>query len=525
MMPNTQMPKQASNTSVTNRAMRSRRTVPVNDEIDGDKSIAEESLRSSGSPNLSSSSHHRRRRRTKSSSSSSSSSSSHKRAPRRRDSTGSHHSRGSISSVPSITIDELKKSITAPSSGRSLSTGNIKTPSNSSRLTIGSSSILNSARPSLPLTNQNASQAQLSSLPDLFSIEQALNDLGEEELTEGIQKLMMQHAEETQTEEEELRRDSITKTPVAWKTPFEVDAPRLAIPRSPSPSEHRKKPDHDPTLSEEQDAWAGIDELLECKSMNDSFAFSTSEILPKATVKAMRRDYSLGFLEEEPQDWDSQHPSSHSNSESAEADARLGKLMSIVRRKAQQSRNSMESAEAGGGAVDGGNLFDMFHWSEKDNVDELRAKTKKLNRKPRKVQLLTNSMHSNSHHSGGPKSSLKKKSSQVSDTCSLPSLADYTVDESTSDWESVVSSVVSESSRGEFGEEDHDVGGGVRFAPSTESVGGKSSSSSLGDDGLVLDIRKHRLQRLQIKSLLRFGRCFGKLFVLSHESVNFTLDL
>ena len=50
-------------------------------------------------------------------------------------------------------------------------------------------------------------------------------------------------------------------------------------------------------------------------------------------------------------------------------------------------------SKVGGAGTAGGNgtLFDVFHWSEKDNVDEEKEQKKKLN--ARKVQLKTNSNH------------------------------------------------------------------------------------------------------------------------------------
>jgi hypothetical protein len=384
----------------------------------------------------------------------------------------------------------------------------MKTPSQSSnRLTIG---------------DQNSCQTPLSALPDLFGLEQALHDIGDEELKEGIKRLMMQQEEEAGV---------LSKKPVAWKTPFEVDAPRLApIPRSPSPGGSvASEPDHllsDNFLSEEQDAWAGIDELLECKSLDDSCAFSTSEILPRATVKAMRRDFSLGFLEEEPQEesegggsrtskrslesisrnssnssqssrmkgnaasksktleHESDAPPLVDSSDHEEVDDQLVELMSIIRRK-QQGRAVVPDV-----ATNSGNLFDMFHWSEKDNVDELRNKNTKLNRKQRKVRLLTPSMHKSSINSR----SGHYKSNHESDTCSLPSLAsfqddDFTAASSTVDWESFhpkdTSSVVSESSREEFGgDEEYD---DADDEYDTEENAESSTSLSLAGDGLVLD--------------------------------------
>ena len=487
MDPNSIMQKQISTESM-NRGRRIHRTVELDDDI---QSIEEDnSLISTASAHSS----HRRRDRRKHSGSK-----------------GHHHSshsRSSVSSTPSISIDELKQSLRISKNG---SSSNMKTPSHSysDRLTIGSSGALGSSRYSVPRTYQNLTASSRSSLPDLVELEQALHEIGEEELKEGIKRLIMQGKQyddddDDDEEAKETRRDSLHKTPVAWKTPFEVDRPRLAptIPGSPSlTGSETSEPDQ--MLSKEQDAWAGIDALLETRSMDDSFAFSTSEILPKATVKAMRRD--LGTFDGEGPDGlesvgDSRHDvdsvSRNSSDQSqsrkgraarkskksqreSEADENISELMSVIRRSKHKEQDPRETGA--GTRNSSGNLFDMFHWSEKDNVDSLRQKNTKLNRK-KKVQLLTNSSHRSNHLSGhrsGHRSG-HKHSNHGSDTCSLPSLASFQADDLTAgtsiaDWESVTSSVGEE-----FGGEDEDYG----YRDEEDSG---SKSSSLAGDGLVLD--------------------------------------
>jgi hypothetical protein len=487
--------------------MRQRRTVPLEDDDDGEHSIPtdESSPRSSahaGSSGPSTSSSRSRRRRGDGSVSA-------RRLEPVRNSfvnASSSHSRGSVGSAPSISVDDLKRDLYEQKQRRSAGNGSLvsggpKTPSSrTDHLTIGNSSTLGGSRSvPLPLTNQTS----ISTLTDLFSLEEALYNCGDE----GTK-----------------RKTSIPIAPVAWKTPFEVDAPRETasrMSRVPSPQGSMAS-EPDPQWSEEQDAWAGIDELLETKSLDGSLCFSTSEILPLATVRAMRGDMSVGasvFQEEAETEEElrtskrslgsiSKTSSSSSNSrtkgqtnrrsktefdaqsqadsaDQSEAKDKVGEPVSDVPRR--KNRGAPNKRDAGA-ATQSGTLFDMFHWSEKDNVDELRKRKTKLNSsKPRRVKIVTNSNHG-------------------SDDCSLPSLASIRADDvkaSMLDWDTDsfhgAGSVVSDHSRDEsaFDEANDDTVqsfGEGEFPFNSFGEGGvlpsngtNGTSTGLVGDGLVLD--------------------------------------
>jgi hypothetical protein len=488
--------------------MRQRRTVPLEDgdDDDGEHSIPtdEASPRSSahaGSsvPSISSSRSRRKR--------SDGSISARRLEPVRNSflNASSSHSRGSVGSAPSISVEDLKRDLHEQkrrSAGNgSLASGGPKTPSSrTDHLTIGNSSTLGGSRSvPLPLTNQTS----ISTLSDLFSLEEALYNCGDE----GTK-----------------RKTSVPTAPVAWKTPFEVDAPRETasrISRIPSPQGSMAS-EPDPQWSEEQDAWAGIDELLETKSLDGSYCFSTSEILPLATVRAMRGDRSVGAsvyqedVEIEDESRTSKRSlgsisktlssSSHSrtkgqtnrrskaefdaqsqadSADQSEAKDKVGEpVLDVPRRKNRGAPNKRDA----GAATQSGTLFDMFHWSEKDNVDELRKRKTKLNSsKPRRVKIVTNSSHD-------------------SDDSSLPSLASIRADDvkpSILDWDTDsfhgAGSVVSDHSRDEsafdeanddtvqsFGEGEFPFKsfGDGGFLPSNGTNG---TSNGLVGDGLVLD--------------------------------------
>ncbi len=326
--------------------------------------------------------------------------------------------------------------------------------------------------------------------------------------------------------------DSFSKTSYAVRTPFEVDAPRGDAPRpsscrrmssrrSVSPSGRSIMSEAtNPNLSKEQDAWAGIDALLESRSLDDSFCFSTSEILPKATVKALRRETKEGLtdLDEETVwgDEESDAGESRTSKRSLESISKTSSTSSnssrlkghSTTRKSkteqevegnQQSWNSREGRRQhrGSGAGDAG-IFDMFQWSDKDNVDEERMRKGKLNSRSLKAKLL-------------PVVIRKSESQHDSDTSSLPSLATYRQDDfsvksgaQSLGWDTYHStdcgSVVTENSRDEFGFES--VAGDFSKQGNQNRVEllGESdcsdhltkntisnSRTSLAGDGLVLD--------------------------------------
>jgi hypothetical protein len=240
------------------------------------------------------------------------------------------------------------------------------------------------------------------------------------------------------TSEHKRKTSNLNATPVAWKTPFEVDAPREGISEMYHAdsqtvySEVSEPTVTDPRMSEEQDAWAGIDSLLETKSLDDSFDFSTRDILPSNVVRAMRReDDTSVMIDDDASEYSEMTYQLPMKKKGSRKPRQVSAMPHLVEASDQDedSDNRMGGAGATGG---NGTLFDIFHWSEKDNVDGEKEQKKKLN--SRKVQLKTSSNHSES------------------DNVSLPSLATCREDELStrseiSDWRSLGGSVVTEDLR------------------------------------------------------------------------------
>jgi len=373
----------------------------------------------------------------------------------------------------------------------------------SDKLTIGESSGLGSSTrvfppppssnndsfASLPVSERKSTSS--SRLPDLFTLEQALADCDDD--TRRVERILNQSMSlqnrDFQTtsggvdSSRSQRSHSLSETPgVAWKTPFEVDAPREAPNRPHSPSNtttaseeitittndgDRGGGDSGRRLTEEQDAWAGIDKLLDPENFDDSFTFSTMDILPCKTVKAMRREGSFSTLdvsvmngddnEDEGDDDRTEFTASFEVLKRVkEKQEKMRKLKmeksngtsimpSLVEASDQDEDNNDESftrrlqqlpQQQQGGGQDGQNkLFSVFHWSDKQNVDEERRRKGKLNqtRNNNKLNLQPDPFDPASTHD--------------SDTMSLPSLATFRDDDMSvrSDLSSVyeVGSVVS----------------------------------------------------------------------------------
>jgi hypothetical protein len=409
---------------------------------------------------------------------------------------GSYHSHGSYNSRASsmVSTDELRRNRRSSttdgkkdSSKRRSSTSSRRhhnTPSSSrasDRLTIGQSSGLGSARVYVPSSNASISslpergRKSNSALPDLFSLEQALTNCADD--SRRIERIL-DHSTSTQNRNRDgsddnggdagggssrrsERSHSLTEAPIAWKTTFEVDAPREPPTSGSGTNGSNRRPyspsnttttseliDPDPRMSDEQDAWAGIDELLETKSLDDSFTFSTMDILPCATVKAMRKDGSFRSIDVSVMNDDDDRSE---YSASYEVLQRLKQMADNKKKKrfetgmmpslieASDQDEDSDSFRAGGGidnqyvkqqarqdqqqqAADGpANLFSVFHWSDKQNVDELRRRKTKLNQ-TRKSKLDFSSPPSSQHGS---------------DTCSLPSLDDFSTRSDISDLNSL----------------------------------------------------------------------------------------
>lgn len=435
----------------------------------------------------------------------------------------STHSRGesTISAPNSISISELKRSMSAKRrQNRQSNTipSDPRTPSGHAKLfSIGSdNSPLDVLAYPPPLTAASSESSQQFS--DLLGLEKALQESG----------LGYSFSESR-------RATSLTNTPFSARTPFEVDAPRdvpSSLRRLPSSGMSVASEPTNPHLSEEQDAWAGIDALLETKSLDDSFTFSTSDILPRATVRAMRRGSTLRGVDEASvleDDSKSEAGESRTSKRSLESISKGSSASSSNSSRAKgrsSSRKTKGSAKNNSGdtaadfsasqastnkddswnelegkdkagelrrisnASSEGGLFDMFQWSEKDNVDEQRQRKGKLNSKLRKVQINMPS----------------KLSNHSSDEASLPSLASFRPDDfsTRSDARSVGCDTYYSRDLGSVVTEDHEYAmenmmryrhenGGSEAQPVSEGSSGSENSSgsrsrnSLAGDGLVLD--------------------------------------
>ncbi len=287
-------------------------------------------------------------------------------------------------------------------------------------------------------------------------LEQTISGYGEC-ADDGVERLIrdqrLPHQHDGPRSTPQRQNSSQTSTPVTWKTPFEVDAPRDSVlsksfsrrPISPTLSTV-SGPLLDPRLSEEQDAWAGIDALLETRSLDDSFTFSTSDILPSSTVKAMRKDGSFRSIDVSVMNDDDMSEISDGLAvltlkNQRNVAKKLSKfetgMPSLVEASDQDEDSDSRAAAENSGLHNGsavlngagaGTLFDVFHWSEKDNVDETKGRKKKLNQ-TRKVQLSIDR-------------SSQRSSNCESDTASLPSLNSFRDDELStrsemSDWHSM----------------------------------------------------------------------------------------
>ena len=213
----------------------------------------------------------------------------------------------------------------------------------------------------------------------------------------------------TEQRSSSLRRSSS----IGIRTPFEVDDARgetrdnrraKGPRRSASISSRSGSSPLDSHLSVEQDAWAGIDELLETRSVDNSYCFSTSDILPSATVQAMRR--SANFDDETV--WEEDNSQTGESAVSSEFD---GFKVKQGKKANQESWNSKEDRERTRNDAD---LFRMFTWSHKDNVDEQRTRKVKLNSNALKLQMLA---------------AQRRIPPQEPDSTSLPSLATFRPDD------------------------------------------------------------------------------------------------
>lgn len=336
----------------------------------------------------------------------------------------------SVGTNTSFSIEELKKSLRKPNDP-SPTPSSFSRSSKSSRLTIGRSSNLAGGRtvltknfdPNVSLlslgTDYASSSATPSILPDLFSLEQALEEREEDEIKEELEALYA--ARKDQVQGLGTSQLSLTKSPsaskqsvpaIGWKTEFEVDAPKTPARPSITGQLARDSSLYDSPesrgLTGEQDAWAGIDALLDSKnSMDDSFSgLSTTDILPKSVVRGIRRQNSTSSI------GGSNDQDTIASSTIESTGTSLGfteKLANVTKRVSDESKRELNAKPSGK------KIGDVFQWSNKDNVDSQHNPNRKLNaRKNKSLAMIQSSQpapNNNSDACGG------------GDDQSLPSLA------------------------------------------------------------------------------------------------------
>lgn len=418
------------------------------------------------------------------------------------------HSRGSkTSTINSISTQELKRSMARNRKKKKQSSSNMGSSKSSSGqadlFTIGQASF------SVDLIQSPAKQSRKQLEPLDHEVDKAISvsepafDVG---FGESFQSTPNMFSEEKRSKSlTETRSPGLNKTPFTMRTPFEVDAPREPLRRSNrnkfSSMVSATSDTPNPLLSEEQDAWAGIDELLETKSVDGSVAYSTSDILPRATVRAMRRGNTFKWTDEETvMDDDGRSEAGESRISWVPPLRRIpsgsgGKKNNFNRKgngsgRHQESWNASEAkdmlCELPGQSAGEAGLFGMFQWSDKDNIDEQRRRKGKLNSRARKARMFPT----------------KREVIDDSDASSLPSLATYRPDDLSvmsrdlgSTFHSDMGSVVTENSRDEygfeipagFGKEEESVDSFADDHHSDTASESTSSRSSLAGDGLILD--------------------------------------
>jgi hypothetical protein len=255
--------------------------------------------------------------------------------------------------------------------------------------------------------------------------------------------------------------------------------------------------------------------------VDDSYCFSTTDILPSVTVKAMRR--SANFDDETV--WEDDNSQTGESAASSELN---GFNVKQSKKASQESWSSKEDRERTRNDAD---LFRMFTWSHKDNVDEQRTRKVKLNSNALKMQMLA---------------ARNRGLQQDPDSASLPSLATFRPDDfsvvsgaTSSDWSTTHSNASSfhmpqHRTADDFGFGTfHDLN--IQSTISEESFNGESFAESsspqqsqerLAGDGLVLDkgvdeyIRKiqHNLRTVNENDSASFMK--GK----KKKEVGFVLD-
>mmetsp|Transcript_20488 Transcript_20488/g.58253 ORF Transcript_20488/g.58253 Transcript_20488/m.58253 type:complete len:855 (+) Transcript_20488:71-2635(+) len=397
----------------------------------------------------------------------------------------SSHSHGTVETAPSVTPDGLQQDLVA--SKPTFST--TRTPSmpknRALSLTIGNSSTLSDSRTFIDvpkdrasaiasfesLASLGASSSSKPFLPDLVALERAFQDHHVEDIQEKLEELFRQRmhtnrefgVDDAGANDDDGHHDDVESNaiffenaPTGWKTPFEVGAPR-----EPMMNQREREAESrslspllaNSNLTDEQCAWAGIDDLLENRSVDDSYALSTSDVLPKSIARALKRSDSKGSFDAISLDTDADALSQAESTGNGDGDGDVGgndprtktarqgtkfrdrrkgdkkfvanlqtisdesdheRSPKIATARTKANRTSHEAAGGGGRnsiARTNGTLFDVFQWSRGENVDESMIQKKMMKR-----------MNPSPH---GAKS--KKKATFALDTTahSLPSLDSF----------------------------------------------------------------------------------------------------
>lgn len=162
-------------------------------------------------------------------------------------------------------------------------------------------------------------------------------------------------------------------------TAYEVDAPREKS--TPSCYNRRSITPSTRDLTTllrggEQDHWAGINALLESQKLDETSVFSASDILPKDIVKKIRNERGSHEREIHGGSFKSSDAKKKRHKKKRKETKSLPSVYEASTRELEtpKEHNRIKISERNG------NMFDMFVWSDKDNVDELVRHNKKLNK-------------------------------------------------------------------------------------------------------------------------------------------------
>lgn len=330
------------------------------------------------------------------------------------------------------------------------------------RHTIGKRSSLSSSVN--PITSDKYSDSKSmeawasKSLPDLFGLEEIVSK-----------------------EENVGQVNLYSEKPLSWKTTFDIDAPRRPISTTSRSQSRRQASSVSPNLAEhisgEQALWAGIDNVLaDIRSVDESVAYSTSDILPRATVSAMRRKGN--------------RPHNSSTAEKETYKKLLNPTIAKPRSKAFNKPPVIRGSRRAK-SLDS-TLFDMFKWSEKTNIDEQQESKRKLNQRPTSLATLLSASDSRlppgSDHTSLPSlAAITAMSRQTNDSTTI----DYTTESSVDAVEEYDSSLVAT--------EENETISHRSIKTEDEDIDSKSSSTDEMEKLIIDKDMEEYIRRIEIK--------------------------